>query len=159
MNGFGCIMGNGCCEDIAPITPCGGTPELIYDVVEKVDRIQLRFTVVPMGNDLCIAIYGGSRPHIGAVAVAQVRPSLADADNVSATVSMLSFLGHKEGEVASRVAKNLAVQLKKNTVVSCGIHLDDITSEEIRTVLAMSDKLMEKFIKAIQVEYQPTSDF
>jgi len=34
-----------------------------------------------IGKDLLIYIWGGDRPHIGAVAAAQPRPSLADHDN------------------------------------------------------------------------------
>lgn len=119
--------------------------KLVYNAEKAADRIHIKFSVVHMGSDLCVAICGGNRPHIGAVAAAQVRASLADSRNTSATVSILTFTGHKEDEIASRVAKRLAIQLQQNTVVCCGIHVDSITADEIRTVNEMVDEMVEEY--------------
>ena len=51
---------------------------MIQQWKEQFSRIILDFTSIPMGNDLCIVIAGGEVPHLGAVAVAQARPSLLD---------------------------------------------------------------------------------
>ena len=72
-----------------------------------------------MGNDLCITISGGDRPHIGSIAIADPRKSLTGDGSTSATVSTYNFTGHKDYEVADVIA--LAVASKKNcrTVVVC----------------------------------------
>lgn len=101
---------------------------------EQYQRIVVEFTAVAMGNDLCVVIAGGELPHLGAVAVAQARPSLQDKTKVSATTSVITLLGHKEDVVASWVAHALAARLNKNVVVCCGIHVDDIRPDELEFV-------------------------
>lgn len=94
-------------------------------------RIIIEFVAIPMGDDLCIVIAGGEVPHLGAVAVAQARPSLKDRSKVSATTSVITLLGHKEDDISRRVAHALAAKLNKNVVVCCGIHVDAITPDEM----------------------------
>jgi hypothetical protein len=53
-----------------------------FDVVANVRRI---------GPDLLVAIWGGEKPHIGAVAAAQPRPSLKDPAVTSATASVICY--------------------------------------------------------------------
>jgi len=97
-------------------------------------RVAIEFTSIPMGNDLCVVIAGGDAPHLGAVAVAQARPSLQDASKLSATTSVITLLGHKDDAVARTVANTLAAKLNKNVVVCCGIHVDHITRDELEAV-------------------------
>ncbi|OPA75794.1 hypothetical protein BVG16_20935 [Paenibacillus selenitireducens] len=92
---------------------------------------QIMFSMVSQGEDLCVTIAGGEKPHIGAVALAQVRPSLADPSQFSASVSVLTLLGHKEDEIAKHVAHKLAVATRGNVVVSCGVHIDDATVAQL----------------------------
>ena len=108
---------------------------------EQYQRIVVEFTAVAMGNDLCVVIAGGELPHLGAVAVAQARPSLQDKTKLSATTSVITLLGHKEDVVASRVAHALAARLNKNVVVCCGIHVDDIRPDELEFV----DKVVRQY--------------
>ncbi|MGD8524504.1 MAG: hypothetical protein PVF56_25390, partial [Desulfobacterales bacterium] len=53
-----------------------------------------------IGPDLLVAIWGGEKPHIGAVAMAQPRPSLKDPEVTSSTASVFSYVGHKEDDLA-----------------------------------------------------------
>ncbi|MFB3813479.1 MAG: proteasome assembly chaperone 4 family protein [Terriglobales bacterium] len=101
---------------------------------ERYGRISVDVVTLAMGNDLCLVITGGTRPHLGAVAVAQVRPSLADAARLSASTSVITLLGHKEDTIARQVAHTLAARLNKNVVVCCGIHVDNITADELNFV-------------------------
>lgn len=91
----------------------------------------IAFSTVSQGEDLCVTIAGGEKPHIGAVALAQVRPSLSDPNQFSASVSVLTLLGHKEDEIAKHVAHKLAVAIRGNVVVSCGIHIDHATADQL----------------------------
>lgn len=94
-------------------------------------------TVVNLGDDLNVSIGGGSRPHIGAVALAISRASLTDPDRLSATTSVLAVTGHKEDELAKLVAHKLASELGVNVSVSCGIHYDGINEDIAREIEAL----------------------
>lgn len=90
---------------------------------------------VRVGGDVLVWIWGGDRPHLGAVAAAQPRPSLADPARTSATASVLTFLGHKEDVVVKAVAEDLAAALGANVVVAAGIHWDGLGAEGVAVVL------------------------
>lgn len=87
-----------------------------------------------IGPDVLVSIWGGERPHIGAVAAAQPRPSLADPSITSATASVLTYPGHKEDEVVKFASQELAAALDANVVVTAGIHWDDLTPEAIAII-------------------------
>ena len=100
-----------------------------------------------IGQDLLVAIWGGKKPHIGAVAVAQPRPSLKDESVVSATASVFCYLGHKDDIVAKEAAEKLSATLNKNVTVTVGIHWDDIDEGGIKTVMANSRQLVNMIIE------------
>lgn len=108
---------------------------------ETYGRVTLEAVAVPMGDDLCLAITGGDRPHLGAVALAQARPSLQDSSKVSASTSVLTLLGHKEDMLARTAAQRLAAGLNRTVVVCCGIHVDAILPDELRFVEAAIERL------------------
>lgn len=87
-----------------------------------------------IGADLLVFIWGGERPHIGAVAAAQPRPSLADATRLSATASVLTYVGHKEDVVVKQAAEALSAALNAHVVVTAGIHWDNLGPEAIAIV-------------------------
>ena len=100
-------------------------------------------------EDVVIELTGGDHPHIGAVALAQLRPSLKNPNEVSGTTSVLTCLGHQEDDLARGMASRIAKQAKMNTVVICGIHLDDISEEEIRDVLTGAALLEDEVLRWI----------
>lgn len=100
-----------------------------------------------MGDDLCVTICGGDTPHIGSVAIAEPRDSLTGDGHSSATVSTFNFLGHKDSEVANAVAYAVSSQLKRRTVVLCGIHYNHVTAN----LLSQVDKLAENIVKDILI--------
>lgn len=110
------------------------TSEGAYDLEASVRRV---------GRDVLVAIWGGERPHIGAVAVAQPRPSLKDPQITSATASVFCLLGHKEDEMAKAASEVLAASLNTTVVVTAGIHWDDLGPEGIQTVVRNSEILMD----------------
>ena len=101
-------------------------------------------------EDVVIELTGGDRPHIGAVALAQIRPSLKNPSEVSATASVLTCLGHQEDDLAKGMASRIAKRAKINTVVICGIHLDDISETEIQDVLNGATLLEEEILRWIE---------
>jgi hypothetical protein len=82
--------------------PHGGKETAMIEITDFRDRLVLTMSAISMGEDLCVALYGGDRPHIGAVAISQPRPSLADPAVASATTSVVAVLGHKEDMLAAR---------------------------------------------------------
>lgn len=113
--------------------------------IEK-GRIKINMKAVVAGEDLCVIISGGDKPHIGCVTLSIPRPSLLDASKTSATTSTLNLIGHKDDEAAMYVSKTLASRLNKNVVVTCGIHIDNITPEEIKTTISLLKELTENLI-------------
>jgi hypothetical protein len=118
----------------------------------KKGRIKITFEAIQAGEDLCVVIYGGDDPHIGCVILSVPRPSLKDESIISATASVLNVIGHKDDEVARYVSQTLCSQLNKNVAVTCGIHVDNITDEEIQVTLALLKILTDKFLKCNNVK-------
>ena len=104
-----------------------------------------------VGSDLLVVLHGGSKPHIGSVAVAHPRPSLKDKKRVSSTSSLYNFLGHKDGAVAQKVSETLSATLNRNVVVVAGIHIDRITQRGIEKILENCDKLADKIYKSLKL--------
>lgn len=102
-----------------------------------------------IGKDLLVAIWGGEKPHIGAVSVAQPRPSLKDPTMTGATASVFCFLGHKEDEPAKAASEILAATLNTQVVVTAGIHWDDISEEGIRKVIRNIQILVDLILEKI----------
>ena len=117
----------------------------------KTDReaYNLEAFVKEIGQDLLVAMWGGERPHIGAVAVAQPRPSLRDESAVSATASVFCYVGHKDDLLAKESAEKLSATLNTNVTLTVGIHWDDIDEAGIKTVLGNSQQLVNMIIEEI----------
>lgn len=105
-----------------------------------------------VGEDLLTCLWGGTKPHIGAIAVALPRPSLADAGASSSTASVLTLLGHKEDEIVKMVSQRLSARLKKNVVATAGIHWDDLDEETIGEIIDNCRILAEKIGDAVERE-------
>ena len=112
---------------------------------------KVRAEVKLVGSDLLVILHGGSKPHIGSVAVAHPRLSLKDKKQVSSTASLYNFLGHKDGVVAQKVSETLSAVLNRNVVVVAGIHVDRITQKGIEKILENCDKLSDKIYKSLKL--------
>ena len=110
-----------------------------------------------IGDDILVAILGGEKPHIGAVAAAQSSPSLKDPKVMSTTASVLCYLGHKEDELAKSAAKKLAAALDTKVVVTVGIHWDNLLAEGIQKVIRNSEILVTTIQQRIQSESEKGS--
>ena len=104
-------------------------------------------SVQEIGPDVLIAVRGGTRPHIGSLAVSSPHPDRADR---CTTLLQFSFPGHRDEVVARRVAERIAPALQRTIAVSAGIHVPDITPAGIEAVLANTDALIEKIITALR---------
>ena len=105
-----------------------------------------------IGPDLLVAIWGGEKPHIGAVAMGQPRPSLRDPEVTSSTASVFSYVGHKEDELAKATSEILSATLKTKVIVTAGIHWDNLPEEGIERVIKNSEILVEIILEKIAKE-------
>jgi hypothetical protein len=103
-----------------------------------------------MGQDLLVSIWGGTRPHIGAVGMAIPRPSLRDPKKWSATSSNFTFIGHKEDAIVKKISEKLATELRRNVVVVAGIHWDGITAKEIEIIEDLTQKMSDHILKKLK---------
>jgi hypothetical protein len=113
-------------------------------------RFKIHGFVQEVGQDLLVSIWGGTRPHIGAIGIAVPRPSLKNPKKWSATSSNFTFLGHKEDIMVKKISEKLATQLKRNVVATAGVHWDRITSNEIKTIQNLTQKLSDQILKRLQ---------
>lgn len=103
-------------------------------------RLKISMQALPMGKDWCFIVTGGELPHLGAV---------------SAGGCTFAFAGHKEHAVTHRMCEAFGKKLPMNVAVFCGIHLDNISREEIADTIALCDELAEKFIESYFAEEKP----
>ena len=107
-----------------------------------VEGRRLLLEACPMGEDWNVMITGGDRPHIGAAAlgVPYQRP---DGRRTSGA-SVLVIPPHKEDVLARQAALLLARRTERTVLVSCGIHVDNLTSREIGDFMAMAEAAVEE---------------
>lgn len=118
-------------------------------VSTQTGRLDLTAQWLRAGRDLMVLVTGGEAPHLGAVAMAEPRPSLADPAKTSATVSVFCYPGHKEDELARELAARLAAALNIKVVVAAGMHWDNLGPSEIETVRANHGRLGALLLAAL----------
>ena len=108
----------------------------------------IKSSAVVCGRDINVCFGGGDTFHIGASALAVPRPSLADPAVVSASASVICVTGHKEDEAARQAALRLASKFNTKVNVTCGLHIDNATKNDIdllyKNYLSLIDALEEK---------------
>lgn len=92
-------------------------------------KITLIATITDEG--LVAQIYGGEKPHLGAIALSTPRPSLADPEQVSCTTIVIPLPGHKDDQVAKPVAEEIAKAWGSQVLAVVGIHVDNAGDKDI----------------------------
>jgi len=101
-----------------------------YMLTKGEGRARINVTVSSMGSDLLVRICNQDA-HIGAVAVGDY-----DYEHERASVSVVTRLGHKDDTLAKEAAYLLTKSMRRPVCVVAGVHLDNITAEEIERILA-----------------------
>ena len=96
-----------------------------------------------MGSDLVLCIYNDNA-HIGAVAVGEY-----DHNEQRTSTSVITRLGHKDDIIAQRAAHSVSKAIKRPVCIVAGIHLDDITKEEIEELFENANIMVEEFITSL----------
>ena len=108
--------------------------------------IKVTMRLIKVGEDYCVVITGGDKPHIGCITLSCPRNSLKNDNTVSATTSVINVLGHKDDEVGRRVSHRLSAAFNKNVAAVCGIHINNAKADDIKTVLEITDELTERIV-------------
>ena len=124
-----------------------------FSIKTNEDSYNLSASIRLIGEDVLVAIWGGERPHIGAVAIAQPRPSLKDPEVTSASTSVFCFVGHKEDELAKAAAEILSATLNTPVVVAAGIHWDNLDEEAILRIIKNSEILVDRILEKCMAEF------
>ena len=122
---------------------------MVFNLKTNEGAYDLEASVRLIGQDVLVAIWGGEKPHIGAVSVAQPRPSLKNPEITSATASVICLPGHKEDELVKATSEILAAALNTSVVVTAGIHWDNIDEEGIQKIIGNSKILMDLILEKI----------
>ena len=123
-----------------------------WRISEKKGNFEVFAQVSVLDEDLLVVLWGGTRSHIGAIGIAQPRPSLKDPKMISATSSVFTFLGHKEDVVAKAMSEELAKRLNRNVVVVAGMHWEELQDEKIEEVIGICQRLKERILEWMQGE-------
>jgi hypothetical protein len=124
-----------------------------FDLSEGEGKFQVFAKVFELGPNCLVIVWGGTIPHVGAVGMAQVRPSLRDPAQLAATSSVFTFVGHKEDVIAKFMSEELAKKLGRNTVVAAGIHWDNLTDADIKTIMTLGQLIMDKIVKQYKLVF------
>ncbi|MFW9993235.1 MAG: hypothetical protein ACFFD4_14420 [Candidatus Odinarchaeota archaeon] len=108
----------------------------------RTGRIKLEFRFIKVGTDL-ICLVAGGKSHLGAASIAEIYHK---SGKIQASASTISVHGHQDGVITSMIAESLAKQLQCNVLTVAGIHIDNISKDEIKTVISLCEEAIKKFI-------------
>ena len=119
-----------------------------YEVTKGEGSRRVSVRAILSTNGVILYLFGGDLPHIGGVAVGVPRPSSRDPDRVTANVSIISILGHKDDELARPIADRVTRALNRISVVVTGIHVDNATPKDLEAVVIHANEAVDDFLKA-----------
>ncbi|HAU84026.1 MAG TPA: hypothetical protein DCW90_00395 [Lachnospiraceae bacterium] len=112
------------------------------------ERVHINIKCIMVGEDLCVIISGGDRPHIGAAAVGYKENEYKESE-----LREITFCGHKDDIVMRSIAKKLSYRVKGKCFAIGGIHLDHIKREEIEFILGCLNRIVERVILDYRVNF------
>ena len=120
--------------------------ETIFTVEREVRGYPLRVGVKRIGEDLLISVEGGQKPHIGCVIQSIPRPSLTGDGSYSATSSVLNLTGHKDEYLCRKLSEQICAACQ----TTWGVHIDQITKEEICEIMRIIEDMGNVVIRYIK---------
>lgn len=97
--------------------------------------ITIKLEVMSAGDDLCVLITGGDKPHIGAISLYTKEDG----------IKTISAKNHKDYIINEMFLNNLKDDIKNNISVSCGIHLDNIKENQIISIYEICNSIFKEF--------------
>ena len=96
-------------------------------------------TAARLDDGVWAAVTGGDRSHIGAI-------SWAEPGGAGETKA---FPGHKDQFISRPWARQLSDYVNSRTLVTCGIHYDGATPEDIAAILAAAEELLGELLERL----------
>ena len=115
-----------------------------YELTEGEGRTKVTLSAFFLGDDSLVFLYN-ENAHLGAVAMGDYCH-----EEERSSVSVVTRLGHRDEVPAQKVALQISKQTKGAVCVVAGIHVDNITREEIARVLENVDKLAVRFCQGLE---------
>lgn len=120
----------------------------MFHIKRKVGKIEIALDAKKIGEDYLLTLTGGEE-HVGAVAT-----GLFDEKSQRASSSVVTMPGHREEYLALHGAKQVSRATKRTSVLVVGIHQDNISPEEIRNIVSVSEEMVESFIAFYEKEVE-----
>lgn len=115
-----------------------------YELTKGEGRVRVSLSAYHLGGDLVVCVYN-ENAHIGAVAVGEY-----DNKEQRASASIITRVGHKDDIIAQKAAQSISKHTKKPVCVIAGIHVDNITQEEIEQILQNTTGLTDEFLSQME---------
>lgn len=108
-------------------------PEMIF--TESLAGYSMQLTLSRQSQDVLLTLTGGDVPHFGVV-------TAVGADGLH-TIALPSRPGHvhQEGMLTETVAKLLQPSLQGNAIITGGMHVNDISPEQMQAAFTMTKLL------------------
>jgi len=105
----------------------------------------------PSGKDWIVSVQGGDTPHVGAVALAcPCAPPADTSGKITAFVSVLTTPGHRDDELARKLALQMCKDLNQNISLSVGIHVHNATYTEISTLVKNAEEAVADLLSLLK---------
>lgn len=114
-------------------------------------RFRITLLATLTGEGLVVQIYGGEKPHVGAVALSLPRPGLANPETLSCNTTVVPLLGHKDDEIAKPAAEEIAKAWGSPVVVVAGVHVDNAGKNDIEELVNNCGKAAKALIQELKV--------
>lgn len=109
---------------------------------KNIGRITINLNAIYIGADLIIILSGGDKEHLGAISYGGVNDK----------VGTIKFKNHMDDVISDMFSKEIEKVFNGNYAICAGIHLDNITKEEISQIKKLSRVLIEELILIIEGE-------
>lgn len=112
----------------------------VLHLIKGRGRTKVDLSMSLMGRDILVYIYN-EQAHLGAIAIGEYSK-----EERRTSVSVLTRLGHKDDAIAQKAAYLISKCTQKACCVVAGVHIDKVTSAEIRRVLANSRSIVKNLL-------------
>lgn len=106
-------------------------------------RCAVQLLAFSMGNELVVCLFN-ENAHLGAIAVGEY-----DSASGRASTSVITRTGHKDDAVAVDAAHTIAKATRNAVCVMAGIHLDNVTPQEIQQVVENCRGVVGKLVAKV----------